>query len=170
MIFEIRDAAAGDATAVADLFHNTILNVNVGDYSVAQVEAWAGPTPEPEMWGRRIAEDRSTRKMFVATKVDEVVGFAELEVDGHLDTLYVHHEFQGCGIASALLDRIEVEARRLRLSRLYTEASITAEPFFRSKGFSMVRPQEVEVRGHTFRNFVMEKAGLSTFPSPDPRD
>jgi putative acetyltransferase len=154
---EVRDATAGDAPAVADLFYNTILNVNVGDYSVAQVEAWAGPAPVPEMWGRRITENRGMRRMFVATVEDGVVGFAELETDGHVDTLYVHHEYQGCGIASALLDRIEAEARRLGLRRLYTEASITAEPFFRSRGFSMVRPQVVKVRGHTFRNFAMEK-------------
>ena len=44
--FEVRDATASDASAVADLFYNTILNVNVGDYSVAQVEAWAGPAPK----------------------------------------------------------------------------------------------------------------------------
>jgi putative acetyltransferase len=153
---EVRNAAAGDASAVADIFYNTVLNVNVGDYSVAQVEAWAGPAPDPEMWERRIAED-DARNVFVATKEDRVVGFAELEEDGHVDTLYVHHQYQGCGIASALLDQIEAEARSIGLRRLYTEASITAEPFFRRRGFSMVRPQDVEVRGHTFRNFVMDK-------------
>jgi putative acetyltransferase len=154
---EVREAIVGDAPAVADLFYNTVVNVNVGDYSVAQVEAWAGPAPEPEKWEQRIAADSSARKMFVATKEDRVVGFAELEEDGHLDTLYVHHEYQGCGIASTLLDRVEAEARRLGLRRLYTEASITAEPFFRARGFSMVRPQVVELRGHTFRNYVMDK-------------
>jgi putative acetyltransferase len=154
---EVRDATVGDASAVANLFYNTVLNVNVRDYFLARVEAWAGPAPDPELWDRRITEDGSTRRMFVATKNDVVVGFAELEEDGHLDTLYVHHEYQGCGIASTLLDRIEAEARRLGLQRLYTEASITAEPFFQSRGFSMVRPQLVEVRGHTFQNFAMEK-------------
>jgi putative acetyltransferase len=157
---EVRDATAGDASAVADLFHDTILNVNVGDYSVAQVAAWAGPAPEPEMWERRIAADSNARRMFVATNHGQVVGFAEFEGDGHVETLYVHHEFQGHGIASRLLDRIEAEARHRGLERLYTEASITAEPFFRRRGFSIVRPQLVEVRGHTFRNFVMQKVGL----------
>jgi putative acetyltransferase len=160
MHVEVRGATAGDASAVADLFYNTILNVNVGDYSVAQVEAWAGAAPAPEMWERRITEGGSARQMFVAAREDGVVGFTELEGDGHLDTLYVHHEYQGCGVASALLERIEAEARRLGLSRLYTEASITAESFFRARGFSIVRPQVVEVRGHTFRNFVMDKVDL----------
>ena len=157
MLVEIRDAKAADASSVADLFYSTVLNVNVGDYSVAQVEAWAGPEPATEMWERRITEDSSTRRMFVATMGDVVVGFAEMEDNGHVDTLYVHHEYQGCGIASRLLARIEAEARRLGLRRLYTEASITAEPFFRARGFSMVRPQIVEVRGYSFRNFVMDK-------------
>jgi putative acetyltransferase len=160
MHVEVRDATVGDASAVADLYYNTILNVNVGDYTEGQVNAWAGPAPIPEMWDRRIAEDSSARKMFVATTEDRVVGFVELEGDGHVDTLYVHHEYQGRGIASALLDRVEAEARRLGLSRLYTEASITAKPFFQARGFSMVRPQVVEVRGHTFRNFVMDKVDL----------
>lgn len=160
MNIEVRDADAGDAPAVAALFHDTILSVNVGDYSVAQVEAWAGPAPEPEMWEKRIASDSNARRMFVATKEGRVVGFAELEGDGHLDTLYVHHEFQGRGIASRLLDRVEAEARHREMQRLYTEASITAEPFFRGRGFSVVRPQLVEFRGLTFRNFVMEKVGV----------
>ncbi len=160
MNVEVRDAAVGDAPAVAALFHDTILSVNVGDYSVAQVEAWAGPAPEPEMWEKRIAADSNARQMFVATKEGQVVGFAEVEGDGHLDTLYVHHDFQGRGIASRLLDRIEAEAKHREIQRLYTEASITAEPFFRGRGFSVVRPQLVEVRGRTFRNFVMEKVGF----------
>jgi|SRR5215210_1736561 len=160
MNVEVRDADAGDAPTVAALFHDTILNVNAGDYSVAQVGAWAGPAPDPEMWKKRIDADGDARRMFVATVEGQVLGFAELEADGHLDTLYVHHDFQGCGIASRLLDRIEAEAKRLRVGRLYTEASITAEPFFRGRGFSVVRPQLVELRGHTFRNFVMEKLDL----------
>ena len=156
---EVRVATAGDAPAVADLFYYTILHVNFGDYNASQVGAWAGPAPDPGLWVGRIAE-HGGRRMFVATAQEEIVGFAELEEDGHLDTLYVHHEHQGRGIATALLDRIEAEARRLGLARLYTEASITAEPFFRAKGFSVVRPQLVELRGHSFRNFVMEKRGL----------
>jgi len=159
MNVEVRDAVSGDAPAVAALFYHTILNVNLGDYSAEQVEAWAGPGPDPGMWETRIAADIDLRRMFVATEEERIVGFAELEADGHLDTLYVHHEFQGRGIASRLLDRIEVEARHLGIGRLYTEASITAEQFFRSRGFSVVRQQLVEVHGHVFRNFVMEKVG-----------
>jgi putative acetyltransferase len=156
---EIRDATTRDAAPIADLFYHTVLTVNVRDYSRAQVEAWAGPAPEPERWEKRIAAGE--RRTFVAEQVERVLGFAEFEGDGHIDTLYVHHEFQGCGIASRLLDRIEAEAQRLCLARLYTEASITARPFFERRGFSVVTPQRVEVRGQSFRNYRMEKRRMA---------
>ena len=157
MNFEIRDATARDAEAIAGLFYHTILNVNVRDYSRTQVEAWAGPAPDPGKWEERIAAGEGVRKTFVAARGERVLGFAEFEGDGHIDTLYVHHEYQGYGIASRLLDRIEAEAQRLGLTSLYTEASITAKPFFRKRGFSVVMQQQVEVRCQTFRNYRMEK-------------
>lgn len=160
MKIEVRVATPDDAPAVAELFYRTILNVNAGDYSRDQVEAWAGPAPDPEMWSERIASDDSARRTFVAVQGPRVVGFAELEEDGHIDTLYVHHECQGLGVASRLLDQVEAEAQRLRIGRLYTEASITAKPFFRRRGFSVIAPQQVEVRGRFFRNYRMEKQGL----------
>lgn len=95
MNVEVRDAVIGDAPAIAALFYHTILNVNLGDYSAEQVEAWAGPGPDPGMWETRIAADNDLRRMFVAMEEERIVGFAELQADGHLDTLYVHHEFQG---------------------------------------------------------------------------
>jgi len=165
--FEIRDATTSDAVAIADLFYHTVLHVNLRDYSRAQVEAWAGPAPDPEKWEKRIAAAESVKRTFVAARDGRVLGFAEFEGDGHIDTLYVHHEFQGCGIASRLLDRIEAEAQRLGLTHLYTEASITAEPFFRKRGFSVVTPQSVEVRGLTFRNYRMEKRGTPYSSSDD---
>jgi putative acetyltransferase len=158
---EVRAAEAGDAADIAGLFYHTVLNVNVRDYSRAQVEAWAGAAPDPEMWEERIAAGESVRQTFVAVMDGQVLGFAEFEGEGHIDTLYVHHEYQGCGIASRLLDWIEAEAQRLGLVRLYTEASITARPFFEKRGFSVLTPQLVEQGGYTFRNFVMEKIRIS---------
>ncbi|HEX6710650.1 MAG TPA: GNAT family N-acetyltransferase [Rubrobacter sp.] len=157
MNVEIRDATTRDVAAIADIFYHTVLKVNVRDYSRAQVEAWAGPAPDPGWWEKRIAAGERIKRTLVAVQGERVLGFAEFEGDGHIDTLYVHHEFQGRGIASRLLDRIEAEAHRLGLTRLYTEASITARPFFRKRGFSVLIPQRVEVRGQTFRNYQMEK-------------
>lgn len=149
----IREATPQDAGAMAAIFYHTIRRVNAADYTPAQIDAWAGPAPEPERWRARL----ETRQTFVACRDGAVVGFAEFEGDGHVDAVYVHHAHQGAGVASRLLERIEQEAARASVARLYTEASITARPFFERRGFVVVEPQEVERRGQTFRNYTMEK-------------
>jgi putative acetyltransferase len=69
----------------------------------------------------------------------------------------VHGRFQGRGVATALLNEVESLARRLCLARIFTEASITARPFFERRGFTVVAPQILEFDGVTFKNFRMEK-------------
>ncbi len=71
--------------------------------------------------------------------------------------MFVHPEFQGLGVATQLLCRVEEEALRLGFRRIYTEASRTARPFFERNGFSVITGQIVEKRGHALENFLMEK-------------
>lgn len=62
------------------------------------------------------------------------------------------------GVGRALLDAVLDEARRLGLPRVFTEASITARPFFEARGFVVVSPQVVLCRGVEFVNYRMERA------------
>jgi putative acetyltransferase len=152
-MLSIREAALQDVNEIAVLFHNTIRRININDYTPAQIEAWAGTAPEPEKWKSRL----ETKQTFVACLDGEIVGFAEFEADGHIDAIYVHHDHQNEGIASLLLERIELEAKRLEIARLFTEASKTARLFFERKGFVVAQLQDVEYRGVRFRNYKMEK-------------
>jgi putative acetyltransferase len=65
---------------------------------------------------------------------------------------------QGAGVATALFQRVEMAARAQGLSRIFTEASITACSFFERRGFRVVTPHVVEIRGQKLANFRMEKA------------
>jgi len=166
--WEIREATASDAEAIASIFHHAIRQVNAKDYTPAQIDAWAGLAPELEKWKPGLAKPGDT-KIFIACCGGKVVGFAHFEPGGHISSLYVHHECQRQGVASWLLKRIEQEAERQGAPRLFTEASITALPFFRSKGFVIVREQKVEYRGASFKNYKMERrrAGTSILRSSD---
>jgi putative acetyltransferase len=97
------------------------------------------------------------RLIWVAVVDELVVGVTDLEPSGHLDRMYVHPEHEGRGIASALLTCLEAAARRQGLTRLFTEASITAKPFFEKRGFKVLTAQVVEFRGENFTNYRMEK-------------
>jgi len=149
----IRPATSKDASAMALLFHETVRKINSRDYSETQVSAWAGLAPDPAKWRVR----QSSRLTFVEEERGIIRGFAELEDKGHVGALYVHAEHQGRGIASALLQRLEEEAIARGADYLWTEASITAKPFFAKHGFEVIVAQEVEYQGAMFRNYRMRK-------------
>jgi putative acetyltransferase len=153
MMIEIRLFEAQDAEQIAQLFHETVREINVHDYSSKQVRAWA---PD-DIYFRNWVEVCSSRFTYVADDEGAIAGFGELEPNGHIDCFYCHKNYQGCGVGRQLYQAIEVKAIELSLHRLFTEASITAKPFFQRMGFSIVREQEVTRRGETFINYAMEK-------------
>lgn len=90
--------------------------------------------------------------------------------DGHLDMMYVHPAHRGVGTATALLAEIEAAARTQGHSRIFTEASITARPFFERRGFRLVAAQDAKARGQTLTNFRMEKFLARRRQTPGPID
>jgi putative acetyltransferase len=147
----IRAYLPKDQDAVINVFVRAIRESAIRDYSAAQIDAWAG-VDRVDAWS---AVDH--RLIWVAVVNDLVIGFTDLELSGHLDRMYVHPEHEGRGVASALLNRLEEAGRRKGLTRLFTEASITAKPFFERRGFEVLTSQVVEFRGEKFTNFKMEK-------------
>lgn len=151
----IRKYKEADATAIANIYYNTIHTVNIRDYTSAQINAWApyDSVQDYSGWQEKLAKIQP----FVATINDKVVGFAEFEPNGHIDCFYVHHEYQGKGIGSALMAAIFDEGKKQQINRIYAEVSITAKPFFERHGFKVVKEQTVNLRGVELTNFVMEK-------------
>lgn len=128
--------------------------MNARDYSPEQLHAWAPAPPNADTWIQRRLPTRTT---FVADDNGTLAGFGEIEPNGHIDCFYCHHAYQGRGVGSALLARIEQHARDVGLARLFVEASITARPFFQARGYTVIRQQSVERHGIQLTNFVMEK-------------
>ncbi|CAN5700191.1 GNAT family N-acetyltransferase [soil metagenome] len=150
----IRAYEEKDAPEIVRLFYDTVHSINRSDYSDEQVEAWAPEIPDASVWHRRMA----SRKTLVAVENDEVVGFAELEADGHLDMFYLRKDVVGRGVGQRLYRAVEGEALAWGVGRIFTEASITARPFFLRQGFDVVREQTVQRRRVSLTNFVMEKS------------
>ncbi|MEG4942554.1 GNAT family N-acetyltransferase [Microcoleus sp. F4-D5] len=142
-----------DTQKIIKLFYDTVHEVNIRDYTKAQVDAWAPADMDIESWTKSL----SSKFTFVAEEGEKIAGFGELEANGHIDRFYCHQDFQRQGVGTQILAQITSKARNLGIKKLFTEASITAKPFFESKGFIVVKKQEVERRGQRFINFAMEK-------------
>lgn len=150
---EIRGYRSGDCRAMARLFYETVHTVNLRDYDREQAEAWADGKVDEAAW------DRSFREHCTLVAVDgfSIVGFGDMDESGYLDRLYVHRDYQGLGIASAICEELE---GRTRCGSYVTHASITARPFFEKRGYRVVREQQVVRKGVRLTNFVMEKPGI----------
>ena len=85
----------------------------------------------------------------------KIVGFIELEEDGHIDCLYVHKNYQGQGIAGELLSHAGTVAMSNGSSNLYVEASEVAKPFFEKHGFLLLTKNIVQRNGEHLVNYSM---------------
>ncbi len=150
----LRLAVAEDAGSVAQLFCDAIRALSAADYSSEQIDVWAG-APDATRWRDRIADGQ--REFWLAELDETLAGFCDFEPDGHVDMLYVSPGHARQGVATALLCQIHESAARIGLTRLYTEASITARPVFERHGFQVLEPQDVRRRGTLLRNYKMEK-------------
>ncbi|SJN09852.1 Acetyltransferase [Leucobacter sp. 7(1)] len=140
----IRPYAYADATPTLKVFFRAIELTARAHYSKAQRAAWA------DRAGRTIPTwhvARSAADTWVAEVEGRVVGFADLDASGTIDMLFVDPDFARRGIAAALLARPLSTARARGLTRVRTNASDTACPFFLAHGFRIEEQRTVVVRG-----------------------
>lgn len=146
---EIRKYQPSDCKELTELFYNTVHTVNAKDYPKEQLDVWAAPQTDLKKW------NESLREHFSVVAVDDkmIAGFGDIDKTGYLDRLYVHTDYQGRGIATAICDQLEQAVQ----GSIITHASITARPFFEKRGYKLIKEQRVERQGLFLINFVMEK-------------
>lgn len=144
----IRKYQETDCETISALFYDTIHSVNSKDYTEEQLYAWA--KDEKQLQNRR--DDLSQQNTLIAEINGITVGFGSMTKSGCLDLLFVHKDFQGQGIATALCDELEKE-----FSNIKTYASVTALPFFKKRGYIVTKEQEVERFGIKLKNYEMQK-------------
>ena len=152
---QLREYIPSDCAQMAELFYQTVHSVNAKDYTKEQLDAWATGEVDLQAWDASFRAHRT----IVATESGKIVGFGDMDKTGYLDRLYVHKDYQGQGIASAICDELE----RFAAGKTFTtHASITAKLFLQHRGYHVVRKQEVIRRGVALTNLVMEKRSERT--------
>ena len=152
---QLREYTPSDCAQLAELFYQTVHNVNAKDYTQEQLDAWATGEVDLQAWDKSFRAHRT----IIAVVNGEIVGFGDMDETGYLDRLYVHKDYQVQGIASAICDELE----RFAAGKTFTtHASITAKLFFQHRGYRVVCKQEVIRRGVALTNFIMEKQAERT--------
>lgn len=148
--FTIRQAQQSDAVELKELFQNTVLVINRRDYSQAEVEDWASCGDDLS----NIEEMIKTHYFIVAVnQQSQIVGFSSITSQGYLHSMFVHKDFQGEGIATMLLEEIERYAITAGITRITSEVSLTARPFFEKKGYVVEKEQKRKANQLSLTNF-----------------
>lgn len=149
----IRPFKPADLPAILQLFYDTVHCVGAKYYNQQQVNIWAPDHPDTKKW----LEKLESHITYVAEMDHIIVGFGDMTKTGYVDHIYVHKDYQGRGVALALINTFEEEARKRGIKELTTEASIIAKPLAERRGWQVVKEQRKVVRGMEFINYVMSK-------------
>lgn len=148
---QVRRYMSTDCEQLEKLFYDTVHTVNAKDYTQEQLDAWATGSIDSQEWNRSFLSHFTV----VAVENGIAVGFGDIDSFGFLHRLYVHKDYQRKGIATAVCDMLEIN---VDAEKIVTHSSVTAKPFFESRGYKAVKKQQVERRGIMLTNFVMEKS------------
>ncbi|MDI6724995.1 MAG: GNAT family N-acetyltransferase [Methanobacterium sp.] len=135
------------------LFYETIHSVNAKDYRKDQLDTWAPEKIGTEKWKRRI----QNYFVVIAKDEDKIIGFGELSPEGCIEMLYVHKNYLSQKVGQKLLESLIKKAKTIHLSRVVTESSITAKPFFEKQGFEILKKQVKTFNNVDFLNYKMKK-------------
>lgn len=148
-----RSGRLNDLQKMQQLFVGTIETVCSSDYNPEQIGAWTSGIENEQRWRELL-----THQFVLVAQIGEcIVGFGSLAKGGCIDMLYVHKNFQGKGIATAILKLLEDEALRLNYVKLFSDVSITAKGFFERLGFKAINEQLNIRQGVQLMNYKMVK-------------
>ena len=147
----LRHPQGRDDAALGQLMFEAI-HQGASSYTVAERMAWlAVPNSGPD-WSARLAAQR----VFVAEEDDRLVGVLTLQ-ESYIDLAYVAPDQQGKGVLRQLYAVLERDALGLGHRRLWTHASLMAQPAFLALGFHVTQHEEVARKGQVLRRAEMEK-------------
>ena len=153
MNLHVREYRESDAKNLAELYFESVRHGTKEYYNREQREAWAPSVPDTDKLRSRLAS------MIVLVAVDEsgIVGFMTLDETGYIDLAFVRPDRIGTGVASEIYKRIEEASKEMGQTRLFSNASELAKPFFEKHGWAVSRTQQVERHGVNLTNHRMEK-------------
>ena len=144
-LFNIRRSTPDDAEGILHAHYSAVHETAKTDYPEQVLNVWSGPIDAQRIAARRtkMETDKSLISFVAVDKVGTVFGFGELVPPETLGAIYVAASAGRRGVASALFNMLEAEARELGMKVLRMESSLTAVPFYVKHGF-----RELQRRTH----------------------
>ena len=163
--FPLRPFLPADTMALRDLFAQSIEELTADDYDEDQRLAWIAAAEDAGEFAERLAG-----MLTLVVQLDgEYLGFASLKDNKTIDMLYVHPDFAGEGVGSALVGALEKIAGARGAEAITVDASDTAVPFFEHRGYVALQRNSVPRDDQWLSNTTMIKRLIESKEKPAPR-
>ena len=151
----IRAGTTGDSPFIERVHRDSIRGTPAGFYSRAELESWAsGLHVDRYIWGMTFGGER-----YLLAEVDgeggNLAGFCSWRQD-FVKGLYIHPDWIGCGVGTALMDLAEVAMIGSGIASIRLNASAMARPLYEKRGYRIIRRREWKTRG----GLVMEACDM----------
>ena len=131
------------------VYYTSIHMVCCQHYSQQQLDAWA-----PKNFSlAKFEKIMQKLNPIVASVNGEVVGYTDLQQDGLMDHFFVHGQYQSKGVGTRLINTVFERAQGK--TRLFSNVSHTAKPFYLRHGFVVEKVQRLKIRGVDIENNLM---------------
>ncbi len=151
--FDLRPIRRTDSLSVKEVYVDAIESLGANFYTKSQIQAWASLAWLPGVLDRALKEGSG---WLIAAR-DDVQAFALRYPLNRLALLYCRGCSSRCGYATTLIERVEADAHREGYKSLTTEASFFSYPLLLKLGWTIVRPEIIEIGGVSFDRFRMQK-------------
>jgi putative acetyltransferase len=152
MKITVRPYNASDLSDLAHIYKQGIKKLGQTHYTNDQVVAWSSFADDTDDFRKWI--NHSTT--FVAVDMNmNVVGFAGLESNGRVSSLFVAPDAMRNGVGTTLLHRLIEEIKRRDLDSVTTDASEFSKPLFERFGFYVKGLEHTHFKGVLFTRYQM---------------
>ena len=136
MNINIRPATVEDVDAIANIFVACVRTLGSADYTNEQIETIIN-LRNAELYLAEI--ETKNIIIFVAEAEAEIVGFGSIAEGRAIGDLFVLPDYTRQGIGTLLLEALEQIALQKGVSKLWVMASLTAQPFYLSRGYEYIK-------------------------------
>jgi N-acetylglutamate synthase-like GNAT family acetyltransferase len=135
---EIRIATEVDVPGIRKAIRSSIEGLASNDYSAEIIQSWGADTLKAHE-KQKLAIREGKELTWVAVQTGKIVGFSAFSPQTQeLRAVYIAADVARQGLGTKLLERVEKKAYELCLSSLKMHSSITAVPFYKSHGYSVL--------------------------------
>jgi putative acetyltransferase len=162
--FPLRPFLPADTMALRDLFAQSIEELTADDYDEDQRLAWIAIAEDAGEFAKRLGG-----MLTLVVQLDGIyLGFTSLKDNKTIEMLYVHPDYAGEGIGTALVDAVEKIAAARGSETLTADASDSSVTFFERLGYQQTSRNSVPLAEQWLSNTTMTKRLTPSKDTPAP--